>query len=111
MGIRSDILVATRQAICNAAMQLFVEQGVAATKMEDILKASGMSVGSFYYLFKNKVDLAATLYLETQQQFFQNLVAKLSNDREACDEVKELVQNYLQWAAEHPNEMYFLANC
>ena len=48
MGIRSDLLAATRRALCETALRLFVQQGIAATKMEDILKASDVSVGSFF---------------------------------------------------------------
>ena len=111
MGIRSDLLLVTRGAICDAALRLFVEKGVAATKMEDILGASGMSVGSFYYLFKNKVDLAATLYVETQQQLFQTLLEELSNHKDATahEGIAALVRTYLNWAAEHTLEMTYLA--
>lgn len=111
MGIRSDLLLVTRGAICGAALRLFVEKGVAATKMEDILSTSGMSVGSFYYLFKNKVDLAATLYVETQEQLFQALLEELSNHKNATahEGIAALVRTYLNWAAEHTLEMTYLA--
>lgn len=109
MGIRSDLVVATRRAICEAAMRLFVERGIAATKVEDILKASGMSVGSFYYLFKNKIDLAANLYVETQKQFFQSLLEELSHQKEAREGIEALIRAYLRWATDHPAEMYYLA--
>ena len=108
MGIRSDLLAATRQALCQAAMRLFVERGIAATKVEDILKASGISVGSFYYLFKNKLDLAASLYLEIQTQFYQSLLQELSHQKEARAGIEALVRTYLHWAANHPVEMYYM---
>ncbi len=108
MGIRSDLLAATRRALCEAAMRLFVERGVAATKVEDILKASGISVGSFYYLFKNKLDLAANLYLEIQTQFYQKLLQELSQQKEARAGVEATVRAYLHWAADHPTEMCYM---
>ena len=108
MGIRSDLLAATRRALCEAAMQLFVERGIAATKVEDILNGSGISVGSFYYLFKNKLDLATNLYVETQTQLYQRLFQELSQHQEARDGIEALVRAYFQWAAEHPQEMYYL---
>lgn len=109
MGIRSDLVAATRQAICQAAMKSFVERGIAATKMEDILQASGISVGSFYYLFKNKIDLASILYVETQEHFFQSLLEQLPHLKEARKGIETLIQTYLQWAVDHPSEMYYLA--
>jgi AcrR family transcriptional regulator len=113
MGIRSDILAQTRRSICDAALDLFVEKGVAATKMEDILGNSGISVGSFYYLFKNKVDLAATLYLETQQQLFETLLDKLNSHRKAPakEGIAALIRTYLKWVTDHPKGIYFLTFC
>jgi AcrR family transcriptional regulator len=109
MGIRSDLLAATRRALCETALRLFVEQGIAATKMEDILKASDVSVGSFYYLFKNKIELASILYVETQEQFFQYLLKDVPHLKEAREGIETLIHAYLQWAADHPVEMYYLA--
>jgi AcrR family transcriptional regulator len=70
-----------------------------------------MSVGSFYNLFKNKVDLAATLYVETQQQLFQALFEEVTNykDAPAHDGIAAVVRSYLLWAAQHPTEMTYLA--
>lgn len=108
MGIRSDLLAATRRSLCETAMRLFVERGIAATKVEDILNGSGISVGSFYYLFKNKLDLAANLYLETQVDFYQSLLQELSQYQEAREGVEALVRAYLHRAVEHPQETYYL---
>jgi AcrR family transcriptional regulator len=108
MGIRSDLLAATRRTLCETAMQLFVERGLAATKVEDILRGSGVSVGSFYYLFKNKLDLAANLYVETQLNFYQSLLQEISQYQEAREGVEALVRAYLRWASEHPQETYYL---
>ncbi len=108
MGIRSDLLAATRRALCETAMHLFVERGIAATKVEDILNGSGISVGSFYYLFKNKLDLAANLYLETQTQLYQSLLQELSQYNEAQEGIEALVRAYCRWTTEHPQEMYYL---
>ncbi len=108
MGIRSDLLAATRRTLCETAMQLFVERGIAATKVEVILHGSGISVGSFYYLFKNKLDLAANLYLETQTQLDQSLLQELSQHKEAQEGIEALVRAYFRWTSEHPQETYYL---
>jgi AcrR family transcriptional regulator len=81
--------------------------------MDDVLGNSGVSVGSFYYLFKNKVDLAATLYVETQQQLYEALLERLSEcpDGSARVGIAALMQAYMQWASDHPKEMYYLIFC
>src|SRR3954452_18282973 len=58
-----------REDIAAAAIELFLARGVAATRVEDILAAAGVSVGSFYHHFGDKLSLAATVYLEHLQRF------------------------------------------
>jgi len=43
--------------IINAALELFVERGYAATRLEDIARAAGISKGSLYRYFENKEAL------------------------------------------------------
>lgn len=52
----------TRERIIDAAMELFVYQGYAATGLAQIAKAAGARPGSLYHFFPTKEDLlAATL--------------------------------------------------
>lgn len=52
-AIRQD----RRKAIIEAALQLFAEKGFAATKIEMITKAAGISKGLFYNYFESKESL------------------------------------------------------
>lgn len=45
------------QELVDAALQLFTEQGFAATKLSDIAKAAGVSKGTIYLYFQSKEDL------------------------------------------------------
>ena len=47
----------TRCAILSAAVQLFLEQGVAHTSLEHIARAAGVTRGAVYWHFQNKADL------------------------------------------------------
>lgn len=47
----------TRNAILDAAEQLFFERGVARTTLEEIARAAGVTRGAVYWHFHNKVDL------------------------------------------------------
>jgi AcrR family transcriptional regulator len=76
--------------------------------VEEILTASGMSVGSFYYLFKNKTDLAVTLYLEIQEQFSLLVIEELAHYEQARDGIEGLVRFFLNWASEHTPEASYL---
>lgn len=48
---------ATRCAILDAAERLFQERGVAATSLQDIAAATGVTRGAIYWHFKDKGDL------------------------------------------------------
>jgi AcrR family transcriptional regulator len=52
---------ALRQRILDAAQQVFEQKGFAATRMNDIAAAAGVSVGSIYLHFKTKEALCAAL--------------------------------------------------
>jgi AcrR family transcriptional regulator len=46
-----------RQELLAAALRLFVEQGVAATTVEDVTLAAGAAKGTFYRYFRSKEEL------------------------------------------------------
>ncbi|HEY8331957.1 MAG TPA: TetR family transcriptional regulator, partial [Pseudomonas sp.] len=47
----------TRRALLAAAEQLFLEQGVAHTTLEQIARAAGVTRGALYWHFENKAHL------------------------------------------------------
>lgn len=47
--------------ILNAALRVFAEHGYAATRLEDVAAAAGVTKGTIYYYFKSKDDLLLRL--------------------------------------------------
>lgn len=66
------------QEILAAALQLFVEKGFAATKMEDIARAAGVTKGTPYLYFANKEDIFAAVIRDA-------LLPQLALSRELVD--------------------------
>jgi len=60
--------VVTDEGITAAAVKLFGAHGYAATSMEQIRRAAGVSNGSLYHLYPSKAALAARLYRDGMQQ-------------------------------------------
>lgn len=58
--------VATRQAVLDAALELFREHGYEKTTMRAIAAAAGVSVGNAYYYFRSKDDLVQHFYADIQ---------------------------------------------
>ncbi|MCW2285666.1 AcrR family transcriptional regulator [Rhodoblastus acidophilus] len=48
---------ARRQAILDAALEIFVSQGFAAARLDDIVSAAGVAKGTIYLFFRDKQDL------------------------------------------------------
>ena len=66
----------TKSKIVSAAWQLFYEQGFDSTTVDEIVKLSGTSKGSFYHYFDSKDSLIgslATLFDEKYAQLEQEL--------------------------------------
>ena len=101
----------TREDIAAAAIELFLDRGVAGTRVEDILGAASVSVGSFYHHFRDKLDLAATVYLEHLQRFQGDLLVELDRYPRTEDAVRGLVVAYLRWAGADPRAMGYLHQC
>lgn len=51
----------TREKIIDAAWQLFYDKGYEQTSVEDIIRLSGTSKGSFYHYFESKDSLMGSL--------------------------------------------------
>lgn len=69
---------ATREALLDAAEEVFLEKGVARTSLEQIARHADMTRGAVYWHFKNKADLFRAL-LERVRMPFEELVAEIDN--------------------------------
>lgn len=61
-GTREQQKQARREAIFRAAAALFAERGYGATTVEDIARAAGITVPTFYAYVPSKADLMVALY-------------------------------------------------
>jgi AcrR family transcriptional regulator len=57
-----EIRAATRAKLLNAALELFASRGYAATSVDAIAEAAGMSVGLLYYHFDSKTKLLDAIF-------------------------------------------------
>ena len=57
METRKEQKERRRQEIINAALELFVSKGYAATKITDIAKRVNMSIGLMFHYFESKEAL------------------------------------------------------
>jgi AcrR family transcriptional regulator len=63
--------VGTRRAVLDAAAALFAERGYDTTSIDDIVKRSGISVGSIYHQFRGKSDVYLAVAAEDFERSFE----------------------------------------
>lgn len=74
----------TRNAILDAAEQLFFERGVARTTLEEIARAAGVTRGAVYWHFRDKVDLFDAMQSRArlpQEDVLDSLLLSQDTDR------------------------------
>jgi AcrR family transcriptional regulator len=87
----------TRERILDAALELFLERGIAGTTVSDIERAVGLAAGtgSFYRHFKSKEDLVVPAF----ERGVTNLAQRLDSERIAVtaavdDPIERDVRDY-----------------
>lgn len=95
-GVKSEQLIQLRRAqICDAALELFLEKGIASTTIRDICARSGVNQASIYDYITNKNDI---LRLLLNQLWFRPDVATLSErlDRFKDANFEDILKDYLR---------------
>jgi AcrR family transcriptional regulator len=80
--------------LLSAALDVFVERGFAATKLDDVARKAGVSKGTLYLYFKNKEDLFKAVVRET---VVPNIVQSEKLLAEYQGETKELFKELIQY--------------
>jgi AcrR family transcriptional regulator len=90
-----------RQAVLDAAMRLFVEQGLGATTGA-ISRESGLSTGSLFNYFPTKTDLLNALYLHLKQDLAAAVWSNPFPDGVLRDRALEGWNRWTRWGADAP---------
>ncbi|TDO06916.1 MULTISPECIES: TetR family transcriptional regulator [Halomonas] len=69
---------ATREALLDAAEEVFLKKGVARTSLEQIARHADMTRGAIYWHFRNKADLFQAM-LQRVRMPFQELVEEIGD--------------------------------
>lgn len=80
------------EAICKAALELFLQNGYERTSLQDIVSKSGGSLSSVYKFFKNKDGLFATILQQKFDEFKEKLINALQ--AEYTEDVKEFFNKF-----------------
>src|SRR3954462_11858931 len=93
--------VGTGQSIRAVAVHLFGSQGYAATSMDQVRRAAGVSNGSLYHLYPTKAALAAELYIDGMQQCQDGIIAAIETATSPELAVRGVVMFQATWVDRH----------
>lgn len=86
---------ATREALLDAAEEVFLRRGVSRATLEEIAREAGMTRGAVYWHFKNKTDLFEAM-LDRVHLPFDAVIAKTSE--RAGDDPLEVIRQVALYA-------------
>jgi AcrR family transcriptional regulator len=90
-----------RQAILDAALQVFTAKSLMSATMEDIRAESGASTGSIYHHFPGKEHLIAALYVDGYQDLHRAMRSAFDASPAPAAGVQALVDSHLGWFERH----------
>ncbi len=97
----------TRDKIIQAALKLFVAQGIHKTSTSQICKEVGIASGSLFVHFKTKQELIDTIYLEKKKQAFASMHENLDYSEPAKTVVFKSSEFMVGYYLKHFEEFQF----
>jgi TetR/AcrR family transcriptional repressor of nem operon len=82
----------TRRRILEVAAEAFGDRGYAGTSLSDVLKASGVTKGGFYFHFPSKEALALATLRHKQEQWAGAVMASVLQHPRAIDQLEAMVE-------------------
>lgn len=98
----------TRDALCNAALNLFAEQGIEATATREIAERAGVAEGTLYRHFDSKEELVQCLFENSAIRFHDVLQRSIDDDQPPRSRLRDLVRGVFAFAEAHPTSFTYL---
>lgn len=108
-AVKQSVSDVYRDAILEAARGEFIERGYAATKMTDIARRTGMSVGALYRHFDSKEAIFASLMGRDGEQVVTRMTEVAGRVRDPGERLGALLSTALTYIQEH-SAMFLVFN-
>jgi AcrR family transcriptional regulator len=99
-GKREQTKLVNRQAILDAARQVFAESGYEAVSVRDIIRRTGLSVGAFYNYFRSKEEVYQALADDGARRFKLILRAEYARSGDFKDFLKTALHAFFAFQLE-----------
>ncbi len=95
-----------REHIMDVAERMFAEQGFAETKMQDVAREAGISLGTLYQAYPGKADLYRALLISRDNEMLNSAMQraqKIFKGLESVEQLLWMMQAHIDFLLNHPN--------
>ena len=96
---RKDII---RRNLINKGREYFIKYGLKKTSVDDLVKATGISKGSFYTFFSSKEALFLAIHEESESKLQEELMQKFELIEDPYERLRAFFKSSLQIIPEDP---------
>jgi len=97
-----------KERILSAALPVFVQKGLAATRMADIAAAAEMGYGSVYHYFPDKEAIFTALIQQMMQGSLQHAQEALAMPGTPWERLQWWLSRTMSWVRHHPEIALFI---
>ena len=96
-----------RQALLQAALELFTEYGFHGTPTAKIAQQAGVATGTLFHYFKTKEELINQLYLDIKEEFRERQTEGIVPELPLRVKVRRIWENMIRWFLQNPTKILF----
>ncbi|HET7015704.1 MAG TPA: TetR/AcrR family transcriptional regulator [Streptosporangiaceae bacterium] len=93
---------ATRAFLLRTAARVFAERGYTGTSLNDLIAASGLTKGAFYFYFRSKAALALAVLRDQQDRWLHQVSERVLSAGRAAEQFQALPAVMLELLATDP---------
>jgi TetR/AcrR family transcriptional repressor of nem operon len=94
---------ATRAFLLRTAAQVFAERGYVGTALTDLIAASGLTKGAFYFYFQSKAALALAVLRDQQERWLRQVSERVLSAGTAAEQFRSLAPVMLELLTAEPS--------
>ena len=100
----------TEEKILSAAKKVFLKEGMAGARMQDIADEAGINKAMLHYYFRNKEKLFEVIFREAAAKLFPKLNMVFESDLSLFEKIERFTVQYIDVILENPYLPLFVLN-
>src|SRR6476619_6643320 len=100
----------TEEKILAAAKKVFLKEGMAGARMQDIADEAGINKALLHYYFRSKDKLFETIFTETSSRFIPRMNQVMDSDLPLFEKISMFCEAYISQMQQNPYIVLFIMN-